>query len=86
MHWQALYTDELDAICEAGDSLDGETPGAVLMAWLHRIFAVATSKHKIASELLAHTDSTPVFGESRARGLAAGPTTPRRRTANPRGP
>ena len=70
---EALYTDEVDAICEAAESVDGETPGAVLMAWLHRFFAFATSKRHIASELFAHTDdSNPVFGESRARGLAAG--------------
>jgi AcrR family transcriptional regulator len=70
---EALYTDEVDAICEAAESVDGETPGAVLMAWLRRFFAFASSKHHIASELLAHSDSSnPVFGESRARGLAAG--------------
>jgi AcrR family transcriptional regulator len=39
---EALYTDEVDAVCEAAESADGETPGAVLMAWLHRFFAFAT--------------------------------------------
>jgi AcrR family transcriptional regulator len=69
---EALFTDEVDAICEAAES-DGETPGAVLMAWLLRFFAFATTKHHVASELLAHSDrSNPVFGESRARVLAAG--------------
>jgi AcrR family transcriptional regulator len=69
---EALFTDEVNAICEAAES-DGETPGAVLMAWLHRFFAFATTKHHVASELLAHSDrSNPVFGESRARVLAAG--------------
>jgi AcrR family transcriptional regulator len=70
---EALFTDEVDAICEAAESVDGETPGAVLIAWLHRFFAFATTKHHVASELLAHSDSSnPVFGESRARVLAAG--------------
>jgi AcrR family transcriptional regulator len=70
---EALYADEVDAICEAAERGAGETPGAVLMAWLRRFFAFATSKRHVASELLAHTDrSNPVFGESRARGLAAG--------------
>ena len=70
---EALYTDEVDAICEAAESVDAGTPGAVLMAWLHRFFAFATTKHHVASELLAHSDrSNPVFGESRARVLAAG--------------
>lgn len=70
---EALFTDEVDAICEVAGTVDGETPGAILMAWLHRFFAFATTKHHVASELLAHLDrSNPVFGESRARVLAAG--------------
>jgi hypothetical protein len=45
----------------------------MLTAWLHRFLAFFTSKHQIASELLEHTDSSdPVFGQSRARVLAAG--------------
>jgi len=70
---EALYADEVDALSEAAERGEGETPGAVLTVWLHRFFAFATSKSHIVSELLAHTDrSNPVFGESRARGLAAG--------------
>ncbi len=70
---EALYTDEVDAICEAAGTVDGETPGAVLTAWLHRFFAFFTNKHQIASELLEHTDSSdPVFGRSRARVIGAG--------------
>jgi AcrR family transcriptional regulator len=70
---EALYADEVDAICEATKTVGGETPGAVLTAWLHRFFAFSTSKRHIASELLTHVDSSnPVFGESRARVLAAG--------------
>src|SRR5690349_19569836 len=30
---EALFTDEVDAICEAAEG-DGETPGAVLTTWL----------------------------------------------------
>jgi AcrR family transcriptional regulator len=70
---EALYTEEVNAICEAARTLDAETPGAVLTAWLHRFFAFFTNKHRIASELLEHTDhSNPVFSESRARVIAAG--------------
>ncbi|MFI2350772.1 TetR/AcrR family transcriptional regulator [Streptomyces sp. NPDC019443] len=70
---EALYTDEVNAICEAAETVDGETPGAVLMAWLHRFFAFSTSKRHIASELLAHLDSSnPAFSDNRARVLAAG--------------
>jgi AcrR family transcriptional regulator len=70
---EALYTEEVDAICQAAETVDGETPGAMLTAWLHRFFAFFTNKHHIASELLEHTDgSNPVFGQSRARVIAAG--------------
>lgn len=70
---EALYTDEVDAICEAAETVDGDTPGAALMAWLHRFFAFYTSKRHVASELLTHVDSSnPMFNENRARVLAAG--------------
>jgi AcrR family transcriptional regulator len=29
---EALFTDEVNAICQAAETLDGETPGAVLTA------------------------------------------------------
>ena len=70
---EALYTDEVDAICQAAKTVDGETPGAALMTWLHRFFAFFIAKRHIASELLTHMDtSNPVFNESRTRVLAAG--------------
>lgn len=70
---EALFTDEVNAICEAAKTVDGETPGAVFTAWLHRFFAFVTSKRHIASELLEHTDhSNPLFDNSRARVIAAG--------------
>ena len=70
---EALYTDEVDAICDAAETLDAVTPGAILTAWLHRFFAFFTNKHQIESELLEHSDSSnPVFSESRARVIAAG--------------
>lgn len=69
---EALFTDDVDAICAAAEN-DGETSGAALTAWLRRFFAFATTKHHVASELLAHSEgSNPVFGESRARVLVAG--------------
>jgi AcrR family transcriptional regulator len=70
---EALYTEEVNAICEAARTLDAETPGAVLTAWLHRFSAFFTNKQHIASELLEHTDhGNPVFTQSRPRVIAAG--------------
>jgi AcrR family transcriptional regulator len=70
---EALYTDEVDAVCTAAETTGGETPGAVLAAWLHRFFAFTTSKRHIAAELLKQTDrSNPLFKNNRARVIAAG--------------
>ena len=69
---EALYTDEVNAVCTAANTV-GETPGAVLVAWLHRFFAFVTGKRHIAAELLEHTDrSDPLFDSNRARVIAAG--------------
>ena len=70
---EALYNDEVDALCQAAGTVEGETPGAVLTAWLRRFFTYFTSKQDIASELLAQSDGdNPVFGENRTRVVAAG--------------
>ncbi len=68
---EALYVDEVDLMC--GGELTGQTPGAVLEAWLRRFVAFFASKHELARELLEETDrDNPVFDGSRARVLAAG--------------
>jgi len=70
---EALFMDEVNAVCTAAETLDGETPGAVLIAWLHRFFAFVTSKRHIASALLERTDrSNPLFDNNRTRVIAAG--------------
>ena len=70
---EALYAQRIDALCRAAEMADGETPGAVLVAWLHHFFAFVTSKRAIAAELLERSDgSNPLLGEGRARVLAAG--------------
>jgi AcrR family transcriptional regulator len=70
---EALYTEEVDAICKSAGAPGGQTPGASLVSWLHQVFAFFASKRHIASELLKHTDSSdPVFGGGRARVINAG--------------
>jgi AcrR family transcriptional regulator len=70
---EALYTDEVDAVCAAAEIVDGETPGAVLTAWLHRFFAFYNSKRHVGHELLRQSDaSRPFMHEGRGRVLAAG--------------
>ncbi len=70
---EALYVDEVDAICAAAQTARGNTPGAALAAWLRRFADFFASKHDIGTELLEQTDrDNPVFDNSRARVLAAG--------------
>src|SRR5258708_3704753 len=52
---EALYIDEVDAVCAAAATVDGDTPGASFVAWLHRFFVYFTSKRHVASELLDHS-------------------------------
>jgi AcrR family transcriptional regulator len=70
---EALYTDEVDAVCDAAETLVADTPGAAFVAWLHRFVAFFTNKHPVGTELLkASKGRSPVMGESRARVMAAG--------------
>jgi AcrR family transcriptional regulator len=70
---EALYTDEVNAVCKAAEAIDGQTPGAALAAWLHRFSAFTASKRHIASELLKQTDrGDPLFENNRTRVIAAG--------------
>jgi AcrR family transcriptional regulator len=69
---EALFTDEVDAICAAAEAMGEAAPGTAFTAWLHRFFAFITSKRPIAAELLEHTDSAnPIFGGNRDRVIAA---------------
>jgi AcrR family transcriptional regulator len=70
---EALYSDEVDAICRAAAGVEGTSDGARLIAWLREFFAFVASKRQVASELLEYTDrADPIFGGSRARVNAAG--------------
>lgn len=70
---ESLYTDEVTALCEAAETVEGTTAGARLDAWLRRFFAYFTSKRAIAAVLLQHVDGAdPVFETNRGRVLAAG--------------
>ena len=70
---EALYTDEVDAICAAAQSTDGATAAVAFVTWLNDFFAFAMKKRHVAVELLERSERTdPVFTESRGRVLAAG--------------
>jgi AcrR family transcriptional regulator len=69
---EALYTDEVNTVCQAAETVEGETPGAVFVAWLYRFLAFFTSKHPVGELLKESYGSSPMFSESRDRVLAAG--------------
>jgi AcrR family transcriptional regulator len=70
---EALYADEVDALCAATETVAGQTPGARFETWLRRFFDYFTSKRHIASALLEHvTGDDPIFDRNRTRVLAAG--------------
>jgi AcrR family transcriptional regulator len=70
---EALYTDEVNAVCEATENVTAETAAAALLAWLHRFFEFVISKHPVGTELLKQSGGTaPVMGESRVRVTTAG--------------
>jgi len=62
---EAIYTDEVDAICAAAETL-------TFTAWVHRFLAFSAGKHELAIELLALDRANPMFNASRDRVLAAG--------------
>ncbi len=70
---EALYIDEIDAVCAAAETVAGDTPEERLDAWLRAFFAFFSSKRHVGDELLKAPDADRGFFDSnRARVLAAG--------------
>ena len=69
---EALYTDEVDAICTAAAADGDESPATTLIAWLGQVYAFFHSKRQVGAELLKHSERGNFFSESRDRVLAAG--------------
>jgi AcrR family transcriptional regulator len=69
---EALYADEVEEICSAVNTADGETPGAVLQAWLVRFVGYFLGKRRVAVDLLEDSGGdASIMSESRARITAA---------------
>ncbi|WP_284747882.1 TetR/AcrR family transcriptional regulator [Amycolatopsis sp. RTGN1] len=69
---EALLVDEVDEVCAAAATVEGDSPGDRLTTWLRRFFQYVTTKRPVVMGLLEHTDKTdPVF-QTRGRMLAAG--------------
>lgn len=69
---EALYGEEIAAICRAAETSEGATPGARLQAWLHRFYDYFLQKRVLASELLELAgDTSPAFSEGFTRVVTA---------------
>ena len=69
---EALLVDEVDEVCAAAATVEGDGPGERLTNWLRRFFQYVTTKRPVVMGLLEHTDKAdPVF-QTRGRMLAAG--------------
>jgi AcrR family transcriptional regulator len=70
---EALYIDEIDALCDAARAIRADTPRAAFVTWLRLVLAFVPNKRAIVSELLEHTDhDDPLLHDNRARALDAG--------------
>ena len=70
---EAVYVDEVEALCRSAADLDGLPPWEALVQWLHRFVAYMVTKQALAPELLDYVGrDAPVFQESRAALYAAG--------------
>jgi AcrR family transcriptional regulator len=70
---EALYIDEVEAVCRSAAELDGTDPWEALNGWLERFVAYIATKRALATELLNYLDQdAPLFKSSRASLYAAG--------------
>jgi len=53
---EAVYVEEVDALCRSGVDLMAEPPWEALVEWLHRFVDYLATKQALAEELLAYTD------------------------------
>lgn len=69
---EALLVDEVDEVCAAAATVDGDSPVERLTTWLRRFFQYVATKRPVVIALVEHSDTTnPVFN-TRSRMLAAG--------------
>lgn len=70
---EAVYVDDVDAVCAAAAEVADLPPDEALDAWLRRFFAFYRSKRHVGNELLARTDpQNAVVHSGRPRVMAAG--------------
>jgi AcrR family transcriptional regulator len=58
---EAVYVEEVEALCRSADDLAGLEPWDALAAWLHRCVGYFATKRALAEELLAYLDRDAAF-------------------------
>lgn len=70
---EAVYLDELQALCTTADELTERPPWEALVAWLHRFVGYMTTKQALAQEMLSYVDKEADFFQAcRTQLYAAG--------------
>lgn len=64
---EAIYLDEVDAVCRSAAQLDTTDPWAAFDAWLERVIAYLGTKRALAHELMNYLDrDAPLFQTCRS--------------------
>jgi AcrR family transcriptional regulator len=58
---EAVYVDEVDALCRSAADLADLSPWDALVAWLHRFVGYVATKKALAEQLLAHLERDSPF-------------------------
>jgi AcrR family transcriptional regulator len=70
---EAVFADDVDAVCAEAAAHPEGPPGDALAGWLRRFFAFYRSKRHVGAELMAQaSDGSPLVTSSRLRVIAAG--------------
>jgi AcrR family transcriptional regulator len=72
---EAVYVEEVEALCCSADDLRDAPPWDALVGWLHRLVGYMATKHALAEELFAVADrDAGVFKSCRGALYGAGET------------
>jgi AcrR family transcriptional regulator len=66
---EAVYVDEVDALCRSAEDLAELPPWDALVAWLHRFVGYLATKQALAQELLNYVDRDADVFQTCRRGL-----------------
>jgi AcrR family transcriptional regulator len=70
---EAVYVNEVEAVCRTAAELDGADPWEALNGWFERLISYFATKRALSAELLNYLDmSAPLFRDCRVSLYAAG--------------